>query len=449
MIAPAQALDQTAGLLETSQLYAWEVFLVSQQELSLQAKEGQIETLTRATETGLAVRALVDSGRGLKAGAAFTYDFSPQALAEAVAQAKGLALLSPPEPDLDLAPPPHSLPQIETLDPELASISQEEKARLALELEAVGLAYDPRIVKVRRAGYQERQTQVWLRNSLGLDLFRAGTLCQVEILLLARQGQENQTGYDFAFSPFFRRLDPAACAKTAASLAVGLLGAGRGQSGPFPVVFSNLVAAELLSVLAPAFLAENVQKGKSLLAGRLGQKVFSDKVSILDDGLYKEGLGSRPFDDEGTPQQTTHLVNDGLLQGFLYDRLAAARGKRPPTGNGRRPSLKTPPLTQPTNFYLKPGQGNLESLIADLAEGFLVSEVMGLHTADPISGEFSLGASGFWIKDGRKNRPIQAAAISGNLLDLFGRVARVGADLKFIGQVGSPSFLVDRLDVAG
>jgi len=149
------------------------------------------------------------------------------------------------------------------------------------------------------------------------------------------------------------------------------------------------------------------------------------------------------------PQQRTELVVSGLVKNLLYDRAEAARAGRSSTGNGRRPGLKGPPGGAVTNLHLKPGQGRLEDLTAKVKEGFLITELMGLHTADPISGDFSLGAAGFWIESGQTAFPVQGAAISGNMVDLFGRLAEAGSDLRFLGQVGSPSLLFDHLDVAG
>ena len=444
-----EALERTAQILARSDLDAWEIFFVQDQGLGLAAKNGRIETISRSEEAGLAIRAVYETPDGSQVGSAYSHDLAPAALAETVEKAQGLARLSSPEPHLNLAPPPDALPQVETVDSGLAAISQEEKARLVLEMEAAGLEFDPRVVKVRRAAYQENATQTWLGNSLGADLFRERTLCQVAIMLLASQDGESQMGYDLNFSPLFGRLEPTTTAQQAAALAVGLLGAGRAETGGCPVVFSDLVAAEMLSVLAPAFLAENVQKGKSLIAGRMGRKIFSEKVTLIDDGLYPLGAASRPFDDEGTPQQTTEVVRAGKVSGLLYDRLAAAKEGVGPTGNATRSSAAALPASSATNFYLKPDVGGPEKLVDQVDSGLLVREVMGLHTVDSISGDFSLGAAGQWIEDGQPVRPVAGAAISGNLIELMDRVIGVGEKVKFVGRVGSPSLLVEKLDVAG
>ncbi len=439
--ASSRAVERLADL----NLDGYDVFLVQAEELAVEAKGGRVEALTRSAETGLGLRAVV----GSRVGATYTLDLSPKGIDRAVDQARALAALSTPEPAFSLSPPPPDLPEVEAADLELARLPQEAKIELALEMEKAALAFDERVVKVRRASYEEGHARTRLINSLGLDLFREETLCQASATVLAREGEESQMGWDFSFSPFFNRLEATRCAEKAAAQAVGLLGARKAPSGFHQVVLNNLVASEILSVLAPAFLAENVQKGKSLLAGRTGKKLFSPQLNLIDDGLYPFGVGSRPFDDEGVPQQRTDLVREGRLKGFLYDRLAAAREGQASTGNARRGSVKSPPLSGATNLFIEPKEGQLDQLVAQIDEGLLITEVMGLHTADPISGEFSLGAAGFWLKGGQKAYPVRGAAFSGNLIDLFARVVQVGADLRFLGRVGSPSLIIQGLDVAG
>jgi len=439
---------QAAEIMSAAGAEDFDVYLVRTRGLSLEAREGRLETATRDQETGLGLRAF--SGRRM--GAAFTFDLSPRLIRETADKALSLARLSQPlevETEALLALPPAELPEVETVDQGLDQISQEVKTEVALKLERTALEFDPRVVKVRRAGYHESRTQVWLVNSRGLDLFREATLTEVDLALLAREGEDSQMGYDFSFSPLFGKLEVEGCARRAAARALERLGAGKARTGRFPVVIDNTTAAMLLSVLAPALLAENVRKGKSLLAGKEGRRVFSRAVTIVDDGLYPLGAGTRPFDDEGSPSQRTEVVTRGEAMGLLYDLVEAARAGRASTGNGRRAGPKSPPGGAVSNLFLQPAEGSLDDLVSRVEDGFLITELLGLHTADPISGDFSLGALGTWIENGGRTFPVQGAAISGNLMDLFDRVAAVGGDLRFMGNVGSPSLLLDHLDVAG
>lgn len=447
--SPEQTVHRAAEIMSSLPLDGFDVFLIQGQGQSISVRDGELETVTSSRESGLALRALV----GQRIGLAFSFDSSPEALKETAAKAKELAELSEPDPELDpdliLAGPPEDLPRVQTVDPDRDTIDPAAKEETALRMERLAKEFDPRVVKVREAAFEEALSRVWLVNSKGADLSREKTLYEVGLSLLAREGDESQMGHDFSFSPLFSGLEVEDCAFRAAEQAVSRLGARKAGSGSFPVVIDNATMAMILSVLAPAFLAENVRKGKSLLAGKEGQKIFSERVTIIDDGLYPLGAGTRPFDDEGTPHQTTPLVEDGTLSGLLFDRTEALKAGRSSTGNGKRAGIKTLPSGAVNNLYLRPGQESPEQLLAGIKEGFLITELMGLHTADPVSGDFSLGAAGTWIVNGRKEYPVQGAAISGNLMDFFGRISAVGRDLRFLGTVGSPSLALESLDVAG
>jgi PmbA protein len=209
------------------------------------------------------------------------------------------------------------------------------------------------------------------------------------------------------------------------------------------------VAASLLELLSTSLLAESVQKGRSLLAGRLGQEVAAPSANLIDDGLLPGGLETAPFDAEGNPRQRTVLLERGRLAGFLYDQYGANREGRASTGNASRPGALSPPSVQVSNLYLEPGSHSFEALLAEMGRGIIISNVLGMHTANPVSGDFSVGASGHWVEGGHISHPVKGIAISGNVLTLLSRLAVVGSDLRFWGRVGSPSLLIERLDVGG
>jgi len=211
-----------------------------------------------------------------------------------------------------------------------------------------------------------------------------------------------------------------------------------------------------LSLLTHSFLAEQVHKGKSPLREKRGQAFFSPHLSIEDDGLLPEGISTTPVDGEGMPSLRTALVVEGKISGYLYNRYWANReklispaSKAGSTGNSRRPGIKGPPEMGISNLFILPGKISFPALLEGLNRGVLVDEVMGLHTVDPISGDFSLGCSGHWVEKGRKIHPVKSIAIAGNLFDLFRKVSAVGEDLRFFGGVGSPSLLVEGLNIGG
>ena len=225
-------------------------------------------------------------------------------------------------------------------------------------------------------------------------------------------------GWDFDFSHFLNDLDVMKVGQTAGKKALEKLGGRRISSGVYPVLIQNSVASEFLSLLAHSFLAEQVQKGKSSLKGKKGERFFSPLLSILDDGLHPKGISTSPIDGEGMPSQQTSLVIGGEVYGYLYDTYWANRenihssGLRVgSTGNSRRSSIKSPPGIGISNFFIEPGRLPFSVLMGDLHQGVVLEEVMGLHTVNPISGDFSLGCSGEWVERGEKAHPVKSIAV--------------------------------------
>jgi PmbA protein len=256
-------------------------------------------------------------------------------------------------------------------------------------------------------------------------------------------------GWDYGFSTAFAGITIEGIARNAAARAAGLLGARKIPTMRCPAILDSYVATDILEVLAPAFLAENVQKGKSLLAGREGEQLFAACLMIRDDGILPGGMATAPFDGEGAPRRNTVLVKGGVLLGYLYDGYTGCKAGRPSTGNAARGGIKGPPRAGINNFYIENGTAGQSTLADGISRGLLVTSVMGMHTANPISGDFSVGAAGFLIENGVVTSPVKGVAIAGNLMEFFRSVDMVGNDLRFFGAVGAPSLRIASLDVSG
>ncbi|MGB4503965.1 MAG: metallopeptidase TldD-related protein, partial [Syntrophaceticus sp.] len=276
-----------------------------------------------------------------------------------------------------------------------------------------------------------------------------GSFCGGVAAFVAGKDGDLQTGFSVDFVRKLKDLDVEAIGKEAAFKAVRMLGAQRLATKRVPVVMDPYVVASFLGMLASALSAEAVQKGRSLFAGKVGERVASDKVSITDHGARPGGILSAPFDGEGVPSQCTELVQDGVLQGFMHNSYTAAKDGVSSTGNAVRGSFQSPPQLGSTNFYLAPGNRHPEEIIRETGEGFYLTEVMGMHTANPISGDFSLGAAGIWIHNGELTTPVRGMVIAGNILELLERVDAVGSDLRFFASKGAPTIRVANLTVSG
>ncbi|HEY6008156.1 MAG TPA: TldD/PmbA family protein [Geobacteraceae bacterium] len=432
-------------LLRDRTLDGYEIMLGASRQLSVEVKEQQVDTFKCAAPVGVGLRVLKDRGMGFS----FSTSLDEADLVRMIDNALVSAVTQTPD-EHNAFPVPASFPVIPGMfDEALAAISEEEKIGRAMELERLTLAADPRLKKVRKCTYGESVYAVFLRNSLGVEGEYRGTSVSSSVSAIAEENGDSQMGWDFGFANTFAGVDVAAIATGAAAKAAGLLGARKIPTMRCPVVLDNYVATEILEVLAPAFLAENVQKGKSLLAGKLGERLFSPQLRIRDDGTLPGGMATTPFDAEGVPQQNTLLVADGRLHGFLYDTFCARKDGTASTGNAVRGGVKSPPRLGVSNLFIENGTVPMADLARGIDRGVLLTEVMGMHTANPISGDFSVGAAGYLIEGGAVTVPVKGIAIAGNILEMFRQVEGVGNDLRFFGGVGAPSLRIALLDVSG
>ncbi len=423
----------------------YEIYLTEVESTSVEVKDQTVESFTSSQSRGLSLRVLKEGCVGFSYCTEFTDSALDKVISDAVVSAQnsssdgyyGFPEISKP------------LPTLKLFDYTLPSISREEKIARAMMLENAALSCDRRITKVRKAAYSDSIVTSHLINSHGLNLSHQGTFTSCSIVAVAEEEGDSQMGWDFDFNRFYCDLDVTKVGRSAASKALGLLGAQSVTSFKGSVVLDNSVSAQFLGVLAPSFLAESVQKNKSLLKGKLNNKLFSDSIDIIDDGLYPGGAATKPFDGEGVVRQTTPLVEQGVLTHFLYDTYCAKKDNTISTGNSSRGSIKFPPGVGHTNLYLKKGEETVDELISSVDKGLLINEVMGIHTANPISGDFSVGVNGHLIVNGKNSTPVKGVAISGNIVSLLGLVKKVGCDFRFYGSIGAPSLLIDEVEVSG
>lgn len=431
--------------VKSSGVSEYEVFLNRSSATSISSKDLKVESLTRAEDVGLSIRLK----RQNRVGFSFTTSLAEDAIQRAVESALQVAEVMPEEPDITLGGFDTKIPKLENrFDSAGLARKIEDKIELAKKVEKLCREADKRIQTVRSASVSESLYESVLASHDGKILHHQGTMYSSSLACKAEEKGDAQMGYEYVFSPFLDQLDLAFCAKSGAESATELLGATKPKSMKCPAVIRNDVVSELLDFLAGSFSGEEIEKGKSLLQGKLNEMVFNDRIDILDDGLLAGGLATRPFDAEGTASQTTSIVDRGVFKTLLLDRKYAKRFKMKPTGNSSR-SIKSPPGISTTNIYLKPGTKTLAELVRDVGNGILITNLMGVHTANSVTGNFSLGASGLLIRGGKIAEPVKGFAVAGNVLDLFKNVAALGSDLRYFGTVGTPSLLLPELAVSG
>lgn len=422
-----------------------EAYLSSGKELSIDVREGRVETLKLAEDRGLSVRVL----RGGRTGFAYTTNLSPAGVEEVARQAVFNSENTAVDAYNRLPVPGKSYPELDLYDHRIGKATVEEKIAMAKAMEEAARAYDPRVKVIESSAYQDGEVTVALVNSLGIAKHYRGAYCGIYLSLAAGEGEDSQTGFDLNYSLNYACLNPAETGQEAARRAVRMLGARPVETKRATVILDPYVATGFLGLIGPALTGEAVQKGRSLFAGKAGSAVAAETITIIDNGARPGGIASAPFDGEGVPTSRTVLVQDGVLQGFLHNTYTAAKDGVQSTGNGVRGSFKEAPEVGVTNFYIAGGAVHPEQLIKGIRDGFYVTEVMGMHTANPISGDFSVGVAGILIENGELTRPVRGAAMGGNILELLKNIDGVGNDLRFYGGKGSPTLRITGMTISG
>lgn len=433
------------GLAKSSGAAEAEAYLSKNDEILIEVRDGLVETMKLAQEQGLGLRVMLAE----RTGFAFTTELTMKAVREIAKQAIANARATVGDPYRKFLPPSPTYPALDLYDSAIINSSINDKIKLAQTLEEEAKACDSRVKIIESSSYQDGQATVFLVNTLGQKNIYRSSYCGLSISLVAEEGADQQTGFALDYRLRFKELDPARLGREAAVRATRMLNAKPVTTRQVPVILEPYVAVGFFGLLGSALTAEAVQKGRSFFGGKEGQKIASEKINLIDDGLLPDGLATAPFDGEGVPASRTVLIQGGVLEGFLHNVYTAAKDNVHSTGNGIRSSYKSTPEVGTTNFFCEPGAASVSAMIGELKEGFYVTEVIGMHTANPISGDFSVGAAGILIENGELTRPVRGVAIAGNVQELLLQVDSVGNDLKFFGGHGSPSIRVARMSVGG
>jgi PmbA protein len=419
-----------------------EAFCVTGTGRAVEYADSGLESYRGSDAAGLGLRVFV----GRKAGFAYGQDFTASGLARLAARAVASAKLA----QLPAFPTPRGgvlRDELGIFDAQgLAASVADDRARLEAIIEQAR-ASDPAVRRIKSASVRSGRRETVVRSSTGT----AAAYCRTSFSLVAgvvaeRDGQ-SELGWESDVASARGALPWGTIGAAAATRAVSRLGAGRPVAGRQPVILDREVVAEFLSLLGSTLSADAVLKGRSLLAGKLGAAVAATMVTVVDDPTLPGAAGSAPCDDEGQPTRRKVLIDAGVLAGYLHSLETANRMGVAATGNGFRGSFEALPLPRAGNLVLQPGSRAPEAWTRGAGAIVLVDEILGAHTMNPVSGDFSVGASGFIFAGGLR-RPFRGATIAGNLGTLFASIAEIGDDLRFFGSVAAPSVLVSALDLS-
>ncbi len=334
-------------------------------------------------------------------------------------------------------------------DPEAGRISHEERERRCREMSDLAAAADKRVVSVRQSSWGDGFGETMYASSENILRWYGDSFAACSVTVVMEEGECLEMGGASEESRRVSDVDHLFAAREAVERTALTLGGKPEPTGRYDVVLDPEAAASLVESAGELFLASAVYKNRSLLKGRMGEKIGSGCLSLVDDGTLPWGIGSAPWDGEGVPTGRTVLMDRGMTSSFLYDLKYARRFGTAPTGNASRSPGSLPGVGF-TNMFILPGTRGIGDMLGDNSGGILVTELMGVHTIDPVSGDFSLGIKGALIgKDGSPVRPVAGMTIAGNLLGLLANISEVGRDLRFFGDIGGCPLVVKDVSMAG
>ena len=415
---------------------------VRSMSLSVEVREGGVEASERSEDDDVGLRVFV----GRRQAVVSTNDAAADASQLAV-RAVAMAKAAPEDAFAGLADPARlarDVPDLDLLDPDLPSVAElETQAKTA---EAAGLAVKG-VTRSEGASASAGIGGMVLATSEG---FRGAYLTShhsLSMSAIAGDGTAMERDYDFSSARHAADLDGAEkIGRTAGERAVARLNPRKVSTRKVPVVFDRRIAGGLVGHLAGAINGNAVARRTSFLKDKLGQRLFAPGIRIIDDPLRRRGLRSRPFDGEGVAGKPLALVEDGVLKSWLLDSATARELKLATTGHAQR-GVSSPPSPGATNLHLEPGPLSPEALIADIAEGFYVTELIGMGV-NQVTGDYSRGATGFWIENGQRTYPVSEVTIAGHLLTMFAALTPA-SDLEFRYGTNAPTVRVEGLTVAG
>ena len=418
--------------------------------LEARVRGAEIEFVKQARERRLGLRVFASGPGGLRTAVTSTSDLSPEAVARLAEETVALARATAPDPSAGLPDEAHAadLPDLELFEPGDHPFDAAARIAHARAAESAARELDPRIANSEGTTIGSEFARIAYASSRGF----AGSYERAHHSLfcepLAREGDAMQRDWWLSVGRRLRDLEaPVEVGRRAARGALARLGARRVPTCEVPVIFDPRTAPGLIRQLAGCVTGSAVYRGTTFLAGRLGESIASDLVSVVDDGSLPGGLGSRPFDGEGLPTRRNVLLERGVLKNWLLDSYSARKLGMTSTGSAHRGAGGTP-SAGPSNLWLEPGMLSPEDLIASTPRGLLVTELIGMGF-NPLTGDYSRGAAGFWIENGELVHPVEEITIAGSFPEMLAGIDAVANDLLWLGAVAAPSLRIARMTVAG
>ncbi|MFC2118774.1 TldD/PmbA family protein [Bacteroidota bacterium] len=421
-----------------------EVYLQDGRQLNIEVRNGDVETIQENSSHGVGFRLFVKG----KMAFSFCSDFSDKALDKSIESAVRFARHTTSDEN-NVLPDNKEVTVVDGIyDPEIAKISIDNKIELAKKVEDIAMQ-DSRITKSAGAVYGEAESEIYIANSNGLLKNYKLSGCSYGVSVVAEKGEQKSPGGKYCSRRFYSDLKtPEEIAVEAAEKAWKKLDPRKVKTQKAVVIFDTDVAGTILGGVLGAINGESVLQGASFLADKMGKKISSELITMIDDGTLTKGMSTAPFDGEGVPTQNRVIVDNGILRGFMYNTIVAKRAGVKSTGNAARGGFTALPGIGAHNFYIANGNSSFEDIIKSTKNGLLLNGVTG-YGINPVNGNFSGGASGFWVKNGEIIFPVKGLTIAGTAFEMFNGIDMLGNNLKPTKNFTAPTIRIREMQIGG
>lgn len=440
--------DLLSNLLDAAKLHGADqadAVYAQNTALSVEVRLGKVEMIERSESADIGLRVI----KGKKQAVVSTSDLRPESLKQLAAKALDMAQATPDNPYVGLAQAEELAIDRENGAFDMADPAEPDARQLttaALEAEAAGMAVAG-ITNSNGADASFSRSQMYLMASNGLSVSMNRTSCGLSATVIAGEGTSMERDYDYDSAVYWSDLrDPAEIGRKAASRTIASLNPGSINSAVMPVVVDPQQARDFLGIFLSAINGGSITRKASFLMDSMGKQVFAPNINIVEDPHVKRGFRSRRVDTEGLPTRQRHLIEDGKLTTWLLDLKAARQLDLAPTGHAVR-GVGSAPSPQASNVWMEAGQATPEELMGDIKQGFYLTHILG-HDLNLVTGDYSRGARGFLIENGKITRPVSGVTIAGNLRDMFAQMQPANDLIRRFGM-DAPTLRIEGMTVAG
>lgn len=427
----------------------YELYYGKNESLSIGTRDGEVDKYSLSTTAGVSFRGILNG----KMGCSYTEKLDEESVKMLVEKAKECAELIEGDDEEFIFEGGLPYTEFNSYDEKIANLNPQTQIEESIKLNTEPSKINNEIIKSEYTGIGTSKVERIIINSEGIDLREEGTVISASVYPIAKDGENMIVDGESVMSTRLSNIKLDEIIEKGIKKTLRKKGAYPVKSGKYKVIIENDIMGALLKTMADNFLGHIAEDGKTLLKDKIGKKIASEKVTLVDNPFLEGAIASCSFDDEGVPTMFKNIVENGVFNGFLHSLKTAKKAGVEPTGNGFKESFKSSVKPKATNLCIKEGDKSFDELLNIVGKGLLITDLDGLHSgANSITGDFSLAAEGLTVENGKLGRAVKQITVAGNFFDLLKNIEEVGNDFKessLIPGFGSPSLVIKELSVAG